>query len=235
MTIINVPANETVSCVSAFSHDSSALTARKFQCWRDPTAPRQEPYGVGQLWTTINFDERSFEISVKQTWYCVDPVSQTTSKLTAISSPQFLNLSCSSTLCTGGGLSVSSNSSTVENLPPFSIIDPRPVFGGCTSDSMTKPSWTFSDVDVKLDNATSPATAKMGFNLQINTAGYNNSIHKTFNLSDAPVWVDCGELGPTVPLCKLQFDPKSNRISVYEQWICDDKSNFRHFSGSAAE
>jgi hypothetical protein len=46
-------------------------------------------------------------------------------------------------------------------------------------------------------------------------------------VSDPSAWVDCGELESKIPLCKLQFDSQSNRVSVYEQWICDDKSNFR--------
>jgi hypothetical protein len=76
MTIINLSANETVSCASVFNGNESSSGIQMFQCWRDPYASFQQPNGLGQLWTTVSLDERNMTASINQTWYCIEPSTQ---------------------------------------------------------------------------------------------------------------------------------------------------------------
>jgi len=124
---------------------------------------------------------------------------------------------------------MSGNTTIIEKFPAFSIEDPMPISGGCTSDSMTKPSWTISNLSLSLDNSTDYSTALLDFHLRIDSAVYEDSFSKTFNVTDPPMWVDCVGLQSKVPGCKFQFDLVSNRFSVYNEWICDDKSNHSQY------
>ncbi len=78
MKIINIPAEETVFCRSVFGSDNYTRGIQAFQCWKDISADSHQPNGVGQLWTSVLFDERTFEFSMNQSWYCVDPDTQKT-------------------------------------------------------------------------------------------------------------------------------------------------------------
>ncbi len=184
------------------------------------------------------------------------------SAITASTTPQVLNISCSAinhnetvlgtgTQFIGDGISVATNTTVVQDLPPFSIDDPKPVSGGCTSDSMTRPSWTVSGLGLALDSITGPTMANLKFNLKIDSAGYNSFIQRPFNVTSFNVtssnvtssnvtssnvtssnvtdssWVDCAEPESRIPSCRFKFDLAASRLTIEEQWICSDKSNHR--------
>ncbi|KAK0636736.1 hypothetical protein B0T17DRAFT_504156 [Bombardia bombarda] len=261
LKIVNTRADNSAKCDAYLNLDPfEPPSPTTLQVAEDPHLSWQPPRGPGTLATDLFFDPYDYTMRMNQTWYCRDPITVEVTAVTATSASLRPVMNCTTvnygpapwygpgqtpsddlrTHCTGSSVVVDGSISTVERLPAFSIEDPRPEYGGCLVDSLTVPSWSIQEISLSLNESNvKEKTATIYLGILTVGRNYIGRITETFNLTDPPSWGSC--MGSQfqnpwglLPSCQFQYDMELNRLTIHEQWICDDKGNGRNiqFNGT---
>ncbi|KAI1768011.1 hypothetical protein GGR53DRAFT_31664 [Hypoxylon sp. FL1150] len=258
MDIVNSASGDSAQCRLYFTGDAFEPAAeRNDQCWRDAYLSSQEPAGPGQLWTELTFDETTYDITLKQRWYCGEPKSLKIFTVNGASTAR-LPLNCTiydagvglpggagrdiRTSCTNASVTLNGEVISREEMPPFAIQDPYPTTGGCSVDSIVAPyirideaklNITSGGVSVKAESEEDTSQATISFSLHT-LQEYLTPVTRQIDISDIPeapsasVWYNCSYIqGYRIPKCEFRYDYGANKLEIHEDWLCLDKANNR--------
>jgi len=201
----------------------------------------------------------NFNLKVEQLWYCLDPLKSVNPDVIVASGSTSVPLTCSSTngitgtpddiitTCTDPVSShpIDGTQDVKQSLPPYSLVTAYPVNGGCTFDSVIKPTWYYRAMafETRPYPENDPNSATLAYiSAGLSGPGFDNFfffLNKAISGSGVDTVYTCAVYYDGKPKdqhwnCTYALNPQTKVITQEKTWPCSDKNADQpiYFSGS---